>query len=234
MVFHCQNCGEPLEKSDINFQTGSARCPHCRSVSDFALELGLDDQNPPPPSSGRVADCAPTLPPENLKVTETDEVLRIERPWYTPAIYLLGLLSLFFLGGFVTWWIQHANLIRELGFFGVRDATGLLRLTGGLALIYLTLCGFFNRTVIEVSAKELTAQASPLPWNWGKLRLPLEDLRDLHWQEEAVGSEDYTLSHTLEARLWDGERHTIGHFDLHTVVYLGQLIEKRIKDAEED
>src|SRR5262249_46494214 len=45
----------------------------------------------------------------------------------------------------------------------------------GLLLVYATLAGLLNRTVIEVTSESLTVRQGPLPW-WGNRTLPTDEL----------------------------------------------------------
>jgi hypothetical protein len=53
----------------------------------------------------------------------------------------------------------------------------------GLLLVYATLAGFLNRTVIKVTSEFLTVWNGPVPW-WGNRRLSIDALERLYCDRE--------------------------------------------------
>jgi hypothetical protein len=53
----------------------------------------------------------------------------------------------------------------------------------GLLLVYATLAGLLNRTVIKVTPELITVRQGPLPW-WGNRRLPIDELERLDCDRE--------------------------------------------------
>jgi hypothetical protein len=48
----------------------------------------------------------------------------------------------------------------------------------GLLLVYGTLAGLLNRTVVKVTSEFVTARNGPVPW-WGNRRLPIDEIERL-------------------------------------------------------
>ena len=67
----------------------------------------------------------------------------------------------------------------------------IAHLAVGIGLTYSTLCGFINRTVLEVSREELTVWFEPLPW-LGEKRLKTADLKQLYCKEKVTRGENST------------------------------------------
>jgi hypothetical protein len=56
----------------------------------------------------------------------------------------------------------------------------------GLFLVYATLAGFLNRTVIRVTSESLTVWNGPVPW-WGNRRLSVDEIGRLYCDRETEG-----------------------------------------------
>jgi hypothetical protein len=55
----------------------------------------------------------------------------------------------------------------------------------GLLLVYATLAGLLNRTVITVTSERLTVWHGPVPW-WGNRKLPLDELERLSCHKDTA------------------------------------------------
>jgi hypothetical protein len=67
----------------------------------------------------------------------------------------------------------------------------------GVSLVYATLGGLLNRTVIQVTSEFITVRQGPVPW-WGNRRLPLDEIERLDCDretdpEERGGRYDYCV-----------------------------------------
>jgi hypothetical protein len=58
----------------------------------------------------------------------------------------------------------------------------------GALLVYATLAGFLNRTVIKVTSELLTVRHGPVPW-WGNRRLPIDELERLYCDQDTDSAE---------------------------------------------
>jgi hypothetical protein len=53
----------------------------------------------------------------------------------------------------------------------------------GLLLVYATLAGLLNRTVVKVTSECVLVRQGPMPW-WGNRRLPLDELERLFCDQD--------------------------------------------------
>jgi hypothetical protein len=60
----------------------------------------------------------------------------------------------------------------------------------GLLLIYATLAGLLNRTVIKVTSEWLTVRNGPVPW-FGNRSLRIDELERLSWDKEEDAKEQW-------------------------------------------
>jgi len=103
-----------------------------------------------------------------------------------------------FWNGFLVFWYsmafgQDSPLIMKL--FPV------LHVAVGVLLTYSTLCGFINRTVIEVTDEELTIRHGPLPWP-GNQTLTVPDIRQIYCDETiSRGRNSTSTSYNVNALL---------------------------------
>ena len=67
----------------------------------------------------------------------------------------------------------------------------IVHLAVGIGLTYSTLCGFINRTVLEVSRDELAVWFEPLPW-LGEKKLKTVDLKQLYCKEKVINGKNGT------------------------------------------
>ncbi len=59
----------------------------------------------------------------------------------------------------------------------------------GLLLVYATLAGLLNRTVIKVTSEFLTVWHGPVPW-WGNRRLRVDELDRLYCDKDTTSGKD--------------------------------------------
>jgi hypothetical protein len=58
----------------------------------------------------------------------------------------------------------------------------------GLFLVYATLAGLLNRTVVTVTSEFVTVRQGPVPW-WGNRRLPIDEIERLYCDQETDSAE---------------------------------------------
>lgn len=82
----------------------------------------------------------------------------------------------------------------------------IAHLAAGIGLTYSTLCGFVNRTVLEVTPEELSVWFEPLPW-LGEKTIPVSHLKQLYCVEKPQRSESGTShQYKLMAVTQDGRQ----------------------------
>lgn len=82
----------------------------------------------------------------------------------------------------------------------------IAHLAVGIGLSYSTLCGFVNRTVLEVTPEELSVWFEPLPW-LGEKTIAVRHLKQLYCVEKTQRSDSGTTHHyKLMAVTQDGRQ----------------------------
>ena len=85
---------------------------------------------------------------------------------------------------FVTGWYWGALRAEEVRMMWFAIVWGVPFAAIGLLLVYGTLAGLLNRTVIRATSEFITVRVGPLPW-WGNQMLAVGDIDRLHWHRTA-------------------------------------------------
>ncbi|MDX1939232.1 MAG: hypothetical protein SFU99_01695 [Saprospiraceae bacterium] len=104
------------------------------------------------------------LPPEKIDIQEDLSQLIISYRWMKPIFYFLLILSLFFISCpfiFNTWIIDIAAM--EYDDKIILIVFYILAIIVGTVIVYFTLCGFFNKTIILVNRQFILVKDKPLP-----------------------------------------------------------------------
>lgn len=103
--------------------------------------------------------------PGNLLMTERNQEITIEKKWFTLS-HLGTLLFALVWNGFTFFFysmMMSGNVSIIILLFPV------LHVMVGLWLLYYSLCGFLNKTVIRASQYEISVRHIPLPWSGDKV-----------------------------------------------------------------
>ena len=173
--FACQACGAPLRAEDADDARRAARCTFCGSWT--TTPGGTPRLAPPRPLVER---------PRSIRVEPTAFGVRIVRRWFSPVFLFLAFFC-------VVW-----NGILA-GFYGIALRSGapvfallfpVIHVAVGLGLGYVTLCGLFNRTVVEVGRGDvLTVRHTPLPWR-GAVSIDAADVAQVYVTEKRTQRRD--------------------------------------------
>jgi|SRR5688572_33249133 len=169
----CAGCGAPLDP-DGDRRGDAMRCPFCGS---WTRVPGAPQVAPPRDEIER---------PRAVRVETTPYGVRIVRRWWSPVYVFL----LFFCA------VWNGVLLM---FYGVAGAAGapllfflfpLIHVGVGLALTYVTLAGFFNRTTVTAQRDGvLMVRHGPLPWP-GKRDFAARDVAQLFVVEKRTHTRD--------------------------------------------
>jgi len=109
--------------------------------------------------------------PERITRELLPSGLRLSYRWLKPAAYFLVAFCVFWNGFLVIWYAAAtADLDLSKGFDALLGPRlmmllfPLLHVAVGIGLTYFTACLFVNRTIIDVSPREIRVQVGPLPW----------------------------------------------------------------------
>lgn len=227
----CAACAAPLDPDDGPRVGGALRCRFCGAFTRVApVAVPPAFAAAPAPAAAR----AVAERPRSVTVEETAFGVRVVRRWFSPVFFFL----LFFC---VVW-----NGIL-LAFYGMSRGSGMpwfvllfpvVHVAVGLGLAYFTLCGFVNRTVVEVErGHTLTVRHGPLPWP-GATSLDVGEIAQLFvgasLRRGRGGTEAPAFS--LAAMTRDGRRVTllkVAGLSVEEALYLEQELERRLRIRDE-
>jgi len=212
----CPSCRGELGSSDVNIETGLARCKRCDRA--FRIE---------PRFAAEGASKEPVALPSGMSTEQQGSDLVIKRRWFGgPAVFLLF---------FCLFW--DGILIFGFGFAG-RGQRGLNPLLFamphfyiGIALTYYTLCLLVNKTTFWINPSRVRIEVGPLP-AFGNKTIPAEKIDQLYCRK-VVGSKG-SVSYRLMMISKEGKSFAIGtNFQRREeVVYLEQQIEAALEIAD--
>lgn len=169
---HCQSCGAPLDPDQVVERLAMARCSHCGAV--FALET----LRPATAAAGPSRKNRPKVPlPPGMQMQDFGSSLEITRRWFHPALFFAVFFCIVWNGFMIVW---HTMALSHGAWF--MSCFGLLHTAVGVAILYGTLAGFLNTTVIRVQQGLLEVRSGPLPWP-GNKTLPADELEQIYCQE---------------------------------------------------
>ena len=121
--------------------------------------------------------------PDGLTIEKSLGGLTIARRWSRPAGYAILL-----------WIAVWTGLVAFFTSLGHQPADGLARALylPAIAMGYVALTRFLNRTVIEVGTSEMTVRHLPLPWP-GNKRFPTQDIMGLHEEIRKIHAKGHTV-----------------------------------------
>jgi hypothetical protein len=146
--------------------------------------------------------------PDHISIKDNGSSLRIRFRWVWrkfagPAAMCLAW------NAFVTAWYWGALRAEEVRIMWFAIVWGVPFAAVGLLLVYGTLAGLLNGTVIKATPEFVTVQVGPLPW-WGNQRLAVGDIDRLHWHRAAS-------KEGKESSFWSVSAHTKGTGDVELV-----------------
>ncbi len=223
MKIHCTSCNAAIPAADIHLETAMAKCRRCDAVFSFARETGVRPGGPPavPPDRGEVP-----MPPD-VKIDTGGYDLRITQRWFSFKYIPMAFFCVAW-DSFLVFWYSIA--LTQDGPW-IMAVFPIAHVAVGVGLTYYTLAGFFNRTRILVSRREVAITHEPLPW-LGNVRLNVMDLEQLYCQEEANQGKNGTYyRYQLSALLKDGRKIKLlsNLSKPDTALFIEQQIEKWLK-----
>ena len=181
-----------------------------------------------------------TLPapmPEKVTREVLPSGLRLTYRWFSPAAWFLALFCLFW-DGFLVFW--YAGATTGVDWSKGLDAVAgpqlmfllfpLIHVAVGVGLTYFTVCSFVNRTVIDVSPREISVRIGPLPWRGNRSVAPMQIAQI--YREEIVRQtkNGQSITYELSAVLKDGKKLKLlsGLHGADQALYLEQEIERHL------
>lgn len=226
MHVYCTHCGQQIPAEDLNIETVIARCRACDAVFSFADALEQEDDARPVRSHER----QPVPLPAGIREESYGGALRYVHRWYRGHFLFL----LFFC---IAW---DAFLLFWYGIAFTQDVPWIMivfpiaHVAVGVGLTYYTVCGFVNKTVIEIGSWQLSLKHGPLPWP-GNRTLDSSSIDQLYCRRK-ISRNDNSTSETYELHAITKDNKKLkllsGFTEPEQALYLEQEIEKalQIKD----
>lgn len=163
---NCPSCGANIRISD---DAQRYRCDYC------GTEHILKDREVIRPKPIR-----PSMPvPNVVKVEKDGNSARIVQRWFSLKYVPMAFFCVAW-DAFLCFWYSMAF---TTGAPWIMIVFPIAHLAVGVGLTYSTLCGFLNRTVLEVTRDEVSIWFEPLPW-LGEKTIKTADLKQLYCKEK--------------------------------------------------
>jgi hypothetical protein len=217
----CRSCGAPLAPENVVERLSMARCGHCEAV--FALDRLMS----PDASTEVIRRARPQLPlPKGMLIEDFGSSLEITRRWFGPVFLFLAFFCVFWNGFMLVW---HGMALSTGAWF--MSLFGLIHTAVGLGLLYFTVAGFVNRTVIRVQHGVLEVHSGPLPWP-GNKTFPSHDVEQFYCQEHVTRSKNGTnTTYEIHAIRRGNTRETLlkGLPEADQALYIEQELERFLR-----
>jgi hypothetical protein len=183
------------------------------------------------------AGALPAPMPERITRELLPSGLRLSYRWLRPAAYFFVVFCVFW-NAFLVFWFAPATAGLDLT-KGIDALPGprlmmllfpLLHVAAGIGLAYFTACLFVNRTVIDVSPREIRVQVGPLPWR-GNLAVPPAQVAQIYREEIVRHTKNgRSVSYHLSVATKDGRKLKLlsGVPSADQALYLEQEIERHL------
>lgn len=175
----------------------------------------------PPAQTRRARQSIPR--PSHLSLKDDGSTLRIRFRWIWRKFTVPAAMCLAW-NAFVAAWYWGALRAEEAGWMWFAIVWGTPFAAVGLLLVYGTLAGLLNRTVIKATSEFITVWNGPLPW-WGNRRLAVGDVERLYWHRAA--SEEWK-----ESSFWSVSAQTKGVGNLELVSDIDDLVQAQFVTQE--
>lgn len=146
----CKRCGAQIADEDINLDRALAKCRICHAVFGFADEM----------ASTKTRRREPVPMPERISLDVDTAGLKLVRAWWSPASAALLFFCIAWNGVLVFWYAMAATMDAPRTVM----VLPILFILVGAGLVYASIAGLLNRSVIEVKDYFLTVRHGPLPW----------------------------------------------------------------------
>jgi hypothetical protein len=219
MQIFCRQCGAEIKAADINLDSMMAKCASCNAVFSFAdMYEGIT-----PKSAKRKAYDEVPLP-KGISVQNDGFQLEITRTWFGCSTIAIGGFSLIWNGML---WLIFVPVMLSQG-LNMEFLFLLPFLAIGIGLLYWTLAGIFNITVIRVDNEKLVVQSGPVPVP-GNKTVAAHDIEQIYTKQQVHrGSDSTTYTYELHAVTYEGKKQKlVGNlYDSDQALYIEQEVER--------
>lgn len=167
MTVYCRNCGEQVEKENIDEAQRLVKCGKCNTI--FSIQ-GLFPEQP-------LSRPKPEIPlPAGIEVRHDEEGFKILKDW--SKIY--GVI----IGGFAIFWAVTIIEAMPSSLKSLDIVTIILTFLPALIAVYCSAAFFCNKTTITVGPTGIKINKSPLPLPFsGKKSLTVSTIQQLYIKE---------------------------------------------------
>jgi hypothetical protein len=113
--------------------------------------------------------------PEKFNLNENAREVIIEKKWLSPRHIALCVFALIWNSMLV--FFYSAMLMGQVPYFIYLFP--ILHVAAGIWMLYTSLCGFFNKTIIRADKQQITVRHTPLPWS-GQKTVDNQDIHQLY------------------------------------------------------
>lgn len=205
MNLNCKHCNTLVLAEDINLNNMLAKCRRCNSVFSFAGEVANPAQSAMP--IGFAQDRQrPRVPiPNGVTVENMGNKLTLTQKWfswkYIPMVFFCVVWDSFLLFWYSMAFGGNAPIIFLL--------FPMIHVAVGVGLTYLTIAGFLNSSILEVTREELSIQHRPLPW-FGNKTIPIMNITQLFSEEKISHTKNGTSrAYSLNLVTRDGRKESL-------------------------
>jgi hypothetical protein len=221
MKLTCPSCEGVIPATDINIDTGIAKCVACNELLNVFERLGLHT-----PTGGALAPVEEPVPrPRSITVLEElPSTWSAQWRWLQPVHYFLLFFCIGWDGFLIVWSliaVSSANICMLL--FPVAHVAI------GVGLTYMVIAAFLNRTTVRLDGGRLAIRHAPIYWK-GNREIGVETLDQLYCKPGTWKQENATepAEYELWAALTDGSTiKLVGVPTLAEARFLEQQIEAR-------
>ncbi len=213
MQIHCRSCRAKVLADDVNLEKALAKCRGCHAVFDFRDQL---EKSPRP---------RPPVPlPSKFRVVDLGRELEISWKWFSPAQVFLAFFCVAWDSFLVFWYVMA---FKE-GAAWIMKVFPLAHLAVGVGLTYATLAGFWNRTVVRITADGISIRHGPIPWRGNRI-MPSTEIEQIYCEEQRGRSSPGGRigAYSVNALTRDGRKVTLlrGLEEADQALYIEQAME---------
>jgi hypothetical protein len=192
MRVKCQKCRFTVDPKDIDIQRGIAKCGECGEI------FNCQDQLSEVSSAPRVQERTDIALPKGFAVRYDQGALVITRRWFGPQFLFLTFFCLFW-DGFLIMWYSIAFYQHQ--WFMALFAS--LHALVGIGLTYYVLCGYLNRTIIEVKRGAIGIRHVPLPVS-KDVQITATEIAQLYTKRKVHrGDDSYSETYDVRMKTYD-------------------------------
>jgi len=189
MRVKCKKCRCEIDVKDIDLKRSIAKCAGCGEV------FNCEDQLSEVSSSGQQTVSRPDVAlPKGFSINYDHGALVITRRWFGPQVLFLTFFCVFWDGFLVVWYSIAISQGQWL-----MGAFALLHTLVGIGLTYYLVCGYLNRTIIEVKRGTVDIRHVPLPVS-KDVQIVSTEIAQLYTKRKIHRGED-SYSETYEVRM---------------------------------